>query len=291
MFTLNRIRSFLLIVLSDKIDSNNKRYQPVVSLKVQFGYVKLDKVLYLFIRFRAIFGFKQLPEPPSQVRDVLIDLEYKCKDVSLEQLEVQILPQFQGTCRRTANEIDEDVSILVLKKVKNVRISKEAVKEFLVVSNYIVVQLLVFPFLDAFLVYIEDCYSSTIGYKIRKSTTLAVRIFVVTLVVTRQCPSSDVQQFRNEIDFLVVREAFQYLERNVFEYIIYLLVSALSRERMLRLEILSYVLTVNVYIVVLSTLKVVKGNGQTREIVSIVADGKFLDGVKMQTTNFFLNRY
>ena len=121
----------------------------------------------------------------------------------LEQLEIQILPQFQAAGGRRADEIDEDVSVHVLKKVETVGIGEEAVEQFLVV-DCIVVRLLIIPFLNALLVRVEDCYSGTVGDKMRKSTRLAVRIFVVT----RWCLGSDFWQSGNETDFLVVGEAF-----------------------------------------------------------------------------------
>ena len=49
---------------------------------------------------------------------------------------------------------------------------------------------------------------------------------------------------------------------------------------MLQLKMLSHILPINVYIATLSALEIIQGNGQTGEIISIMADVEFFDRVE-----------
>lgn len=70
---------------------------------------------------------------------MLVRLEHECKDVCLEQFEVQIFLDLEFGGSRIADEIDQDISVLLLEEVENVGVGEEAIEQFLVVGGCIIV--------------------------------------------------------------------------------------------------------------------------------------------------------
>ena len=92
-------------------------------------------------------------------------------------------------------------------------------------------------------------------------------------------------QLGDEVQFPVVRKTFQHLKSNVFEYIIHLLIATPGRKVMPQPVVVPNLLPIDVDVSALSAFEVVKGDRKTGEIISIVANDKFIESIQGDTAD------